>query len=350
MTLILLVLIAFAAAYWFTGRFRRYALIRQLLDHPNIRSSHAEPTPRGGGVAIVGTVLFLLIILVARGSLPWPLVIAALGGGAAVAFVGFRDDLAPIRPRWRLLGHFAAAAWALAWIPTLPALPAFGQEYHLGWIGYALAALYIVWLINLTNFMDGIDGIASIEVVTVSAGGVALHLIAGPEGTRWLVPLLLGSATAGFLVWNWPPAKIFMGDAGSGFLGFMLAVISLDVATEASPLYWSWVILLGAFVVDATTTLIRRTLRGKKASEAHRSHAYQHAAVNYRSHTTVTLAVAAINVGYLFPIALAVALGRLDGPLGAVVAYTPLVVLAFRLRAGIDHSASPGSTIQAPRS
>jgi Fuc2NAc and GlcNAc transferase len=182
--------------------------------------------------------------------------------------------------------------------------------------------------------MDGIDGIAGIEAITVCLGGVLLYVVAVPGATSWLVPLVLASATFGFLVWNWPPAKIFMGDAGSGFLGLMLAALSLQAAWIAPVLLWSWVILLGAFVVDATVTLIRRVARGERFYEAHRSHAYQHAAQRWRAHFPVTVAVGAINLSWLLPIALLVALGFLDPLLGVLIAYAPLVAAALWLRAG----------------
>lgn len=342
-----LALLAFLAAYWTTGTFRRYAMAGRLMDIPNQRSSHTVATPRGGGVAIILATLIAFTLAAVLGDLSWRFAIAAVGGGTLVAVIGFRDDLAHIAPRWRLAGHFLAAAWLLWWIPSLPALPLLDGEIALGPIGYLIAALYTVWLINLTNFMDGIDGIASVEVITATIGGVMLQMVGGPDDSRWVAPLILGAATLGFLVWNWPPARIFMGDAGSGFLGFMLALLSLDVSTQKPDLYWAWVILLGVFIVDATTTLTRRLRRRQSPAEAHRSHAYQHAAIRYRSHGAVVLRVAALNLLFLLPVALLVATGRLDGPVGVLVAYAPLTALALRLGAGGDqppakHSPSGG--------
>jgi Fuc2NAc and GlcNAc transferase len=149
-----------------------------------------------------------------------------------------------------------------------------------------------------------------------------------------VVPLALAAATTGFFFWNFPPARIFMGDAGSGFLGMMLGVLSLQAAWAAPQLLWSWLILLGVFVVDATVTLVCRTLRGERVYEAHRSHAYQHAARRAGRHLPVTLATAAINVLWLFPIALWVGTGALDGGLGVLLGYAPLILVALRLGAG----------------
>src|SRR5690606_31724175 len=135
-----------------------------------------------------------------------------------------------------------------------------------------------------------------------------------------------------FLVWNFPPARIFMGDVGSGFLGIVLGVMSLHAAAASADLFWSWAILLGVFVVDATLTLMRRLLRGEKVHEAHRSHAYQHAS-RRSGHRAVTLATAGITLAGLFPIALAVLNGWLPGPLGIFIAYSPLVALGLRFGA-----------------
>ena len=329
-----------------TGGLRRYALAHSLMDVPNARSSHSAPTPRGGGVAIVVSFLLALLWLAIAGVASWRLVWALLGAGAGVALLGFLDDHGHIAARWRLLGHFAAAAWALAWLGGLPPVAVFGHTLDLAWPGDALAAVYLVWLLNLYNFMDGIDGVAGVEAICVCLGAAALLVLSQPgAGTQaagvWL-PLLLACAVAGFLVWNFPPARIFMGDAGSGFLGITLGILSLQAAAVAPQLLWSWLILLGVFVVDATFTLLRRLLRGDKVYEAHRSHAYQHASRRLGRHRPVTVAVAAINLGWLLPIALWVALDRIDGVVAVALAYAPLLVLAAALRAGLPERRSDG--------
>jgi len=145
----------------------------------------------------------------------------------------------------------------------------------------------------------------------------------------------------GFLIWNFPPARIFMGDAGSGFLGIILALLSLQAAWIESRLLWVWLILLGVFIVDATVTLFRRVLRGEKFYQAHRSHAYQYASRILGTHRPVTLAVCAINIFWLMPVASLVAAGKLDGIIGLVVAYLPLLLLAYRYKAG-DPQAQAG--------
>jgi Fuc2NAc and GlcNAc transferase len=309
-------------------------LSRELVDLPNSRSSHHVPTPRGGGVAVVVVVLAALPLLAWRGMLPVLSLWAMLGAGLLVAGIGWLDDHGHVAARWRLLAHFAAAAWALAWLGGLPPLPVMGATIDLGWFGHGLAALYLVWLLNLYNFMDGIDGIAGIEAVTVCLGGVALYILSSATDGAWLVPVLVAATVGGFLAWNFPRARIFMGDAGSGFVGIMLGLLSLEAAAVAAELFWGWVILLGAFVVDATVTLVRRLLRGERVYEAHRSHAYQHAARRLGSHVPVSLAFGSVNLFWLLPVAALVALGWMDGFVGVVVAYSPLIWLALRWGAG----------------
>jgi len=328
-----LILAAGILAWLMTAALRRYALSRSLLDIPNARSSHTLPTPRGGGLS------FVIVFLVALSSLGWggdvaPSALASLlGAGGLVALIGFMDDHGHIAARWRLLGHFAAAGWGLFCIGGLPPLTVFGMPLAPVWLSAIIGLLYLVWLLNLYNFMDGIDGIASIEAICVCLGGSLLYWLTG-HAQEALLPFLLAATVAGFLVWNFPPARIFMGDAGSGFLGIVLGLLALLAGWVNPLLFWGWLILLGVFVVDATFTLGRRLLRGEKVYEAHRSHAYQYASRRHASHRRVTLAVAAINLGWLMPVAMAVVLLELDGALGTLLAYAPLIVLALIYQAG----------------
>ncbi|OUM06160.1 glycosyl transferase [Pseudomonas syringae] len=316
-----------------TALLRKYALARSLMDVPNARSSHSIPTPRGGGVAIVIAFLVAVSILAWVGHLSAASLIAIIGSGGLVAVVGFMDDHGHIAARWRLLGHFLAAGWALFWLDGLAPLTIMGWSFNPGPIGQVLAAFYLVWMLNLYNFMDGIDGIAGVEAVTVCLGMSVIYALSGHIGLSW-ESLLLAAAAAGFLCWNFPPAKIFMGDAGSGFLGIVLGLLSIQGSWASPQLFWCWLILLGVFIVDATLTLIRRLLRGEKVYEAHRSHAYQFASRDYGRHSPVTLAVGAINLFWLLPVAMWVALMGGDGLTWTAIAYVPLIILALRFRAG----------------
>lgn len=315
-----------------TAWLRRYAIARSLLDIPNVRSSHSVPTPRGGGVAIVLSVILATVLLYGYGLVNADLCIAISGAGGLTALIGFLDDHGHIQARWRLLAHFVAAGWGLFWLGGLAPIEVFGFSLQLGWLGQLLALVYVVWMLNLYNFMDGIDGIAALEAITVCLSAALLSYVAKVD-VVW--PALVTAAGAlGFLIWNFPPAKIFMGDAGSGFLGLLLALLSLHAGWQSADLFWAWLIVLGVFIVDATYTLLRRLLRGDKVYQAHRSHAYQYAARLYQGHLPITLAVALINLLWLLPIALAVVLGGIDGVMGLLIAYLPLVLLAIKYRAG----------------
>ncbi|WP_165676330.1 MraY family glycosyltransferase [Metapseudomonas otitidis] len=331
--------------YWFlplaalfslllTWGVRHYALSRRLLDIPNERSSHTIPTPRGGGVAIVLSFLIALFFLMMEGNVNFPVAWALVGSGLGVALVGFLDDHGHIAARWRLIAHFVAAFWALYWLGGLPPLQIAGVTKDLGWFGHVVAAFYLVWLLNLYNFMDGIDGIAASEAVIVCIGGALLYAFTGMLDLIW-TPLFLAVIVSGFLFWNFPPARIFMGDAGSGFLGITLGILTLQAAWTDMNLFWGWLILLAVFISDATFTLIRRLLNGDKPHEAHRSHAYQYASRLYRGHLPVILAVIGINVFWLLPLALLVGTNRVDECVGLMSAYAPLVLLCVKYRAGL---------------
>lgn len=321
-------------SYFLTDAIRRYALARELLAVPNERSSHTVATPHGGGLAILVSFLLAVTVLSLSGALPLSNLWFFLGFGGSIALLGLVDDVYHVAARWRLLVHFAAAALALFWLGGMPPIAVAGREFDLAWAGHLLALFYLVWLLNLYNFMDGIDGIAGIEAITVCAGGLVVYAAAGVDGVAGLAPLMLIAATAGFLAWNFPRAKIFMGDTGSAFIGFLLGLFSIVAAASSSALFWAWVILLGCFIVDATVTLLRRVVRGEKFYEAHRSHAYQYASRKHASHALISTAYGAINLAWLLPLSLAVVAGWLDGLLALFIAYAPLVYLAFRYKAG----------------
>jgi len=318
-----------------TAVLRQYALRRSIIDIPNARSSHTVPTPRGGGLAIVLTFAFSLFVLAFLQRVSMADSAALLGAGLMIAVIGFMDDHGHIAARWRLFGHFVAAAWALFWMQGLPSITVFGFSLSFGWLGYLLGALYLVWMLNLYNFMDGIDGIASLEAICACVGLSLLYLFSGHETLIWS-PLLLAMAVVGFLYWNFPPARIFMGDAGSGFLGIVLGVFSIQAAWVGTEFFFAWLIMLGVFVVDATFTLARRLARGEKVYEAHRSHAYQFASRQFGKHLPVTVSIGVINVVWLFPLALCVTLLGLDGALGVVIAYLPLLLLGIKYKAGMS--------------
>ncbi|MCD2449770.1 glycosyltransferase family 4 protein [Methylicorpusculum oleiharenae] len=328
-------LLVFAASYLLTGIIRRYAINQRLMDIPNARSSHVVATPRGGGLAVV------IVFLSGIGGLALtyspefnpafiPILILA---GTLVAGIGFWDDHRPLSAKWRFLVHFLAGTGALLYLPELPVIHFFSFALKSQVVLFLLYVLMLVWILNLYNFMDGIDGIAAVEALTTAGSAVLLLWFQGQ--IDWvLIPLLLLVSVSGFLVWNWPPAKIFMGDACSGFLGFVLGLLAIMTSINGALNIWCWWILLAVFIVDATTTLIIRMLRGEIWHQAHRSHAYQILSRRLASHKKVTLGVLLINIFWLLPLAYLTLKVEVWAPLICLLAMTPLFFLAYTAGAG----------------
>lgn len=318
--------LALIGATVLTGVIRKAALVRGVIDVPNERSSHLVPTPRGGGLAIVLTVSTAVVVLYALGLVGLDLTIAFVGGGLAVATVGFLDDHRPLPARLRLAVHFAAAVWALGWLGGMPSLR-FGDEIVVfGWGGFALGAVGIVWVLNLFNFMDGIDGIAASEAIFVTWGGAIVAMLAGTSGDVIHVAIVFGAACLGFLRWNWPKARIFMGDVGSGYIGFSLAVLTIAATRKDGGSLFTWLLLGGIFFLDATVTLLRRLCRGERVADAHRTHAYQWLARRWASHERVTLLTIGVNLFWLLPWSLVLAVHASHTGVILFIALAPVTV------------------------
>ncbi len=288
-------LIAAAILSWLlASRVRLYALDR-LLDVPNERSSHSSPTPRGGGLAIAVTALGGIVIFAMLNWIDWNLAIALAGGGAMIATVGWVDDHKDLPALTRFAVQFISAGWGLYWIGGLPSVSIGSSSVSLGLFGTVLGIIGIVWAINLYNFVDGIDGLAAGEAVSTGVIG-GLILIAMEQQGLALVAFLIAAANAGFLPLNWAPAKLFMGDVGSGMLGYLFAVLAIASENSGAVPLLIWVLLLGAFVFDATVTLCRRIAHGERWYHAHHSHAYQRMVQAGRSHAQVSATILIINL------------------------------------------------------
>jgi Fuc2NAc and GlcNAc transferase len=298
---VLCFVIASVAAIVLTWTVRRYALARGMMDLPNTRSSHTRPTPRGGGIAVVLTIQVGACVLAYFHWFDRAVLAALIVGGGAVALLGYIDDRKGLSAAPRALVHLAVAVVTVAFIlPSggSPGILAGMPQVALGF----MAIVGIAWCINLFNFMDGIDGIAGSQAVFVSCASAVIA--ARSDAPEWsLVPALTAGAGAGFLVWNWPPAKIFMGDVGSGFLGFWLATVAIALAQAGVLNLWSSVILGALFIADTGVTLVRRYSSGQKWYEAHRSHAYQRLARRLRGHSPVTAGAWVVNLTIALPAA-----------------------------------------------
>lgn len=323
-------LVAALAAMALTGAIRWLALRSGWLDYPNPRSAHVAPLPVSGGVAIV-VVSSAWFALAPIGTTAQ--IVVALCGWT-IAIVGFIDDRRPVSKWARLLTQVAAIGVLML------VTREFGPLHVPGLPGDGLLAvlstwLALTWLVNLYNFMDGIDGLAAAEAVTVGLGlAGCLHF--GGYGAPAIVTgcCLVSGASLGFLVWNWPPARIFMGDVGSGFLGFLLGALALLAHREAGLSLFVPLILLAVFVTDATVTLLRRVVRRERWYEPHRIHAYQWLSRRFGSHRPVTLIAIAVNAFWLIPIAFAAATRpEVAGEL-FVLAYAPVVFGALLAGSG----------------
>jgi len=307
------------------------------LDIPNERSSHLTPTPRGGGIAFVATSLVGFLLLLLNNSLYNEELLALCCAGAVVAIAGHLDDRRKISGATiRLVLHAISAIILTVGIGFPSQIALFNRIVNTGTVGSILGVLYLMWLLNLFNFMDGTDGIAASETIFVCIAGAILNYHVIPDINLSAAAIILAASTFGFLLFNWSPARIFMGDVGSGYLGIVIGGLSLIAAKQQPDLLWVWIILLAVFVSDATVTLIHRLTRKQKPHVAHRSHAYQHLAIRFNSHAKVSLIVLAINVAWLFPIAFLVANSNIPAATGVVVAYTPLIIAMFAFGAGKD--------------
>ncbi|WP_291067418.1 glycosyltransferase family 4 protein [Hydrogenophaga sp.] len=336
--IVMTALIAWGVAAWVCHRAEALGLVQL----PNQRSSHVQPTPSGGGLGMVvaGSLAGACLVL----FFGWVLGGLVLGLAAVLAALGLRDDVHPLPARVRFGLQVLVCAGLLLALGDVPALSLrMGLQFQVtGWALFGLLLLIGGWWINLFNFMDGIDGIAGAQAVFMLLGGAALSawvyadVISNPV---WVLMLCVAAATLGFMLLNWPPAKIFMGDVGSTWLAFMVFALALLCVQAGWLSYAAWLVLAAVFVVDASVTLLTRLLRGERWYEAHRSHAYQRLARRWQDdrkagHRSVTLLVAAINGLWLAPWAWAC----VQWPAGSVAfvlaAYLPLVWAALWLGAG----------------
>lgn len=322
-----------------TGLVRRYALRVNLLDVPNQRSSHQVVTPRGGGLSIVVVFLGAVIGLHFFGQLPSDVYYSLLVGGGLVSAIGFVDDHNHMPALWRFITQVVAATFAIALLGGLPAVQLGDRLVDLGLAGDAMALVFTVWLINLYNFMDGIDGIAAVEAICIVGSAFVISSVNDYGFVANLYVVFIATAL-GFLIWNWPPAKIFMGDVGSGFIGFVLAMLAVISGSLSILPIWCWLILAGVFVVDSTITLVTRAINGEQWYSAHKSHGYQKASRRFNGHRPVTIAVFGINILWLLPLAWAASTRPEYGWWLTIVAWIPLILVSLSLKAGRPDNAA----------
>lgn len=331
-------LLALGVGTWVCRRAQALGLVQD----SNLRSSHLQPTPTAGGLGFVtaASLAGIGLALMCGWQLGWGVLCLA----AVLAAVGLRDDIRHVSARFRFSMQVLVSAGLLYLLGELPELR-FQRPVEIevaGWLLMALLLLASLWWINLFNFMDGIDGIAAVQAVFMLLLGVLMVAEAHPGAMAdpaWIFMLSVATAVVGFLLLNWPPAKIFMGDVGSTWLGFVIFALGLISVQKGWLNYSAWLALAGVFVADATVTFLTRLARGECWYEAHRSHAYQRLSRRWQGdrkagHQSVTVLVTMVNVLWLAPCAWA-CLRWSEWSLAFVMAaYMPLVFAAVCLGAG----------------
>ena len=334
MSLLLLCSLLFLGSAILTGLFRLVAQRVRLVAVPVSRSAHLSPIPVGGGVSIVALILLVIAYCYWTAQIPAN-EFAALMAGFVIACIGIVDDIKQLDVRWRIPAQFLASIYVVYCLGDVPAIDFGFFNFPESMLLNVLAVFALVWLLNLFNFMDGIDGIAATELIAVNV--VSLLIVINSDAVVTLLSASLAAAAGGFLFWNWAPAKIFMGDVGSSFIGFTLGVMALLSLQHGSMTVWTWVLLLGVFIVDATLTLFVRVRRRQRWYEGHASHAYQNAARHYKSHSKVTLSILLINLFWLGPLAWLSMQYLKMGLVITVIGLIPLLVLARRFDAGSEN-------------
>jgi Fuc2NAc and GlcNAc transferase len=277
-----------------------------------------------------------------------PLAEAWILGGGIVCVAGAVDDVRHLSAGIRIAAHTLAAVLVLAITGILEPRISGLSTLNLQLAGWLIGICAIVWYINLFNFMDGIDGIAAAQSLFVAGAGSAFIALQSAGAKTLQLPLItLAGAAAGFLLWNFPRARIFMGDGGSGFIGFSFAVVAYAIPSRVSISVWVWLLLNELFVVDATITLVTRLMRRERVYLAHRSHAYQRLARRWGSHCVVTLIYSAINIGWCLPWAIAAFRAPRWAPMCAAVSSIPLIILAIAVGAGRPDTAGSQNIVRA---
>ena len=295
-------LIAFVLSFLGVYFLNKSALRFKIVAIPNERSLHNKVTPRGGGVIIAIVFLaFILVFYITRQIMVAEFLVL-FGGGLIMAVTGFLDDILELKASIRFIIQFFAVGWGLYWIGGIPSTVFFERLPVLYAIANAVAVVALVWFINSFNFIDGIDGLATSGATffSLSIGGYFLWQGIEPYGSLLIV---LAACSLAFLCFNWPPAKMFLGDAGSNFFGYLFGAMILITVKNGNLSIWTWLIILAYLITDTTTTTFLRLCLVKGWYHTHRSHAYQNLARVLDNHKFVTCLITGINVFYLLPLA-----------------------------------------------
>jgi glycosyltransferase WbpL len=292
----------FFITYYITSYVRNYSLRNNVVDRPNERSSHFIPTPTGGGLAISLSILLSIFILSGLSSDAVSLSIALGSGVFLIGIIGWFDIHKEVPVLIRAVLYLVTSVWAVWLLGGVNPFSIGGFNITSYWVSSFISVFWIAWLVNLYNFMDGTDGLAGVQALSTALFG-ALFFISSGHILASIICVTIVSSISGFLVWNWAPAKIFMGDVGSCSLGFTFAVLAVYGQITSSVSLEVWLILLSIFIADASFTLIKRMFTGETWYRAHNTHAYQRLVQMGLSHGKLALYVLIINILILGPIA-----------------------------------------------
>ena len=309
---------------------------RAVLDRPNERSSHRHPTPRGGGIAVVAVIIAALWAIHLATGAPWRTTVIMTAELGALALVSWIDDRRGASMWLRLAVQLAAVTAGLATIGLGPLAERLGISPWLLAVPFALGWM---WFVNLYNFMDGIDGITGIETASIGVGLVALAVVTlGAVAGQGLTGLALAGTAIGFLLWNWHPARIFLGDVGSVPLGFLVGGLLIEAALAG---HWAPALILPLYyLADATYTLFARAFKGQRPWAAHKSHFYQRAHQGGLTHGQISLCIGALNI-VLIALATVAALGWTWLALAAAFAATGVLLAYFGTRGAAATAKNP---------
>lgn len=314
-----------------THFYDRYATKRGIMARIGFRSLHKTAIPRGGGVVFATIFSATSIAAWMCGILTAPVTLLVGIGSAAAAFFGFLDDVVELRALTKIVAHTSLGAWGLAVMSRTPHFVVVAELGTLTSIAISLALVFVfVWFINLYNFIDGIDGMAASGSVFISGAAMLILLVTGGDAALIFILALLCACSLSFLVFNLPPARIFMGDSGSIFLGYTIVSLLIFSVFSQQMSVWTWLAILSYYIGDTTVTGVYRLIRVRKWYGAHRSHAYQNLARIYDSHALVTYGVNVYNFLWVLPMAFWTVLAPEYAPIAVTLALGPVVLWTLR--------------------
>jgi Fuc2NAc and GlcNAc transferase len=322
-----------ALSAWLTKLYRLFAINKEIISNPNTRSLHSQFKPSGGGIVFSLICVILVVVLGCFGILSFEMIMVFGLGALCAALFGFFDDIYDINAFIKLVIQIILSIWILVWFDV-------NELTILGWLPFWAASILccflLVWMINLYNFMDGIDGMAASGTIFACFALILTLLISNGFSSIVLIFSLLLFSCLGFLIYNWPPASIFMGDSGSIFLGYFFGALIIISQINGDISFWTWVIVFSYFFGDAHVTIIMRIILSNKWYKPHRSHAYQNLARILNSHLKVTTGVQLYNVFYILPLAIFSVIFPLWDIYFSILAILPVIFLSRRY--GPSHS------------